>query len=124
MNRVVVGPKTNIRICLSAANGFLDFTHWALDLGQRRINVNIRVPNRGVHLLVRRRKGFRLQDAPQVLIDGSHHFHRHAGCGVLRGRKGVARDGRAADIVCIGIWGWVVINGCGRLALASGILGT
>lgn len=52
MNRVVVGPETSIRICLSAANYFLDSTHWALDLCQRRIDLNIGVPNRGVHLLV------------------------------------------------------------------------
>lgn len=52
MNRVVVGPETSIRICLSAANGFLDFTHWALHLCQRRIDLNIGVPNHGVHLLV------------------------------------------------------------------------
>lgn len=51
MNRVVVGPETSIRIYLSAANVF-PCTHWALDLWQRRIDLNIRVPNRGVHLLV------------------------------------------------------------------------
>lgn len=60
MNRAVVGPETSIRICLSVENDFLDSTHWALDLGQRRIDLNIGIPNGGIHLLVGQRKRFRL----------------------------------------------------------------
>lgn len=123
MNTAVADAETIVSNCLCAGNGFLHFTHWALNLCQCRVDFNVRVPNRGVHLLVGRRKGFRLQDAPEILIDGSHHLYRHARSGVLSVPKGFARDGRAAHIVCVGIRGWVVISRCGRLALAPGILG-
>lgn len=52
MSRVVAGPDTSIRICPFVWDGFLGPTHWALDLRQCRIDLNIRVPNGGVHLLV------------------------------------------------------------------------
>lgn len=57
MNRAVDGPRRIISICPFAGNGLRGSTHWTLDLcqrriGQRRIDINIRTPNRGVHLLV------------------------------------------------------------------------
>jgi hypothetical protein len=59
MNRAVVGPKTIISISRVSGNAFRGSTHWALDLckrriSQSRIDINIRTPNRGFHLLVGR----------------------------------------------------------------------
>ena len=83
MNRAVLGPITIIKISPFSGNILHGLTHWALDLckrmiGQRGIDINIRTPNRRVHLPMGRRKGLGLQDAPEVLIDGSHHLYWHA----------------------------------------------